>query len=222
MRRLRENDIVTLGLPREIRAYTQNAVDCVVLAISGRTASLEALEKSAWVRVPDEVDPVYMTFTQLDALVSLRGRLLATGAVGELRFVVSDDAHIRPDSPTRATVALPVRVSRMGSGEAFEATTVDISTNGLLIECALAVRSGELLECALTLPNREREVHVVGEVKVVGEVVRVVAGAVAVTFPSAATSLDTRRALFELVTDQRRSDWRRKAKNVAGWSANEL
>ncbi len=216
MKRLRENDIVTLGLPREIRAYTQNAVDCVVLAISGRTASLEALEKSAWIRVPDEVDPVYMTFTQLGALVSLRGRLLATGAVGELRFVVSDDAQVRPDSPTRATVALPVRVSRMGSGEAFEATTVDISTNGLRIECALEARSGELLECSLTLPNREREVHVVGEV------VQAVAGAFALTFTKATTSLDTRLALFELVTAQCRSEWRRKAKNVAGGSANEL
>ena len=79
MRRLRENEIVTLGLPGEIRAYSQNAVSCVVLAISGRTASLEAIDKPAWARVPDEVEQVYLTFSHQNVLVSLRGRVGSSG-----------------------------------------------------------------------------------------------------------------------------------------------
>lgn len=216
MRRLRENDMVTLGLPGEIRAYSQNAVNCVVLAISGRTASLEAIDKTAWVRVPDEVEQVYMTFTHQSALVSLRGRLSSTGAVGEMRFAVTDEAHVRPDSPTRATVALPLRVSRTGSTDSVDATTIDISTNGLLIECDLAVQAGELLDCALALPNRP------GETLVVGQVVNVAAGGFAVTFTKGSTAPDTQLALFDLVTNRRRLEWIRGAKTSVGWAAREL
>ena len=214
MRRLRENDIVALGLPGEIRAYSQNAVDCVVLAVTGRTASLEAIDKAAWVRVPDEVEQVYMTFTYLNALVSLRGRLSATGKPGEMRYTVTDDVHVRPDSPTRANVALPLRLNRPGSTEVSEAKTIDISTNGLLIECDLVVDPGEVLECSLALPNRP------GDSLVIGQVVNVAAGGFAVTFTKGSTPVDTRFALFELVTAQRRAEWRRAA--AAGGSAREL
>ena len=216
MKRLRENDIVALGLPGEIRAYSQNAVDCVVLAISGRTASLEGIDKAAWVRVPDEVEQVYMTFTHLQALVSLRGRLSSTGVVGELRFAITDDAHVRTDRPTRAHVALPLRVSRLGSTAAVEATTIDISTNGLLIECGLTVESGELLDCALALPNRH------GEALVVGQVVNVAAGGFALTFTKGSAGPDTQRALFDLVTNRRRLEWLRGANPAVGRSARDL
>ena len=214
MRRLRENVIVSLGLPGEIRTYSQSAVDCVVLAISGRTASLEAIDKPAWTRVPDEVEQVYMTFLYQNALVSLRGRLSCTGNVGEMRFAVTDEAHVRTEMPTRAAIALPLRVSRVGATDAVEATTIDISTNGLLIECDLDVNPGELLECSLALPNRP------GDSLVIGQVVNVAAGGFAVTFTKGSTPVDTRFALFELVTAQRRAEWRRAA--AAGGSAREL
>lgn len=216
MRRLRENVIVSLGLPGEIRAYSQNAVDCVVLAISGRTASLEAIDKPAWARVPDEVEQVYLTFTHQNALVSLRGRLSCTGNVGEMRFAVTDEAHVRTELPTRAAIALPLRVSRAGLTDAVEATTIDVSTNGLLIECDLAVRAGELLDCELDLPNRE------GETPIVAQVVNVAAGGFAVTFTKGSTTPDTQLALFDLVTNRRRQEWLRGAKTPLGWAAREL
>ena len=212
----RPGQFVTLGLPGEIRAYSQNAVSCVVLAISGRTASLEAIDKTAWVRVPDEVEQVYMTFTHQNSLVSLRGRLSSTGVVGEMRFAVTDEAHVRPDSPTRATVTLPLRVSRAGSTDSVAAATIDISTNGLLIECDLPVHGGEILECALSLPNRA------GESVVVGQVVNVAVGGFAVTFAQGRIDPDTQLALFDLVTKRRRLEWIRGATTAVGRSGRDL
>lgn len=216
MKRLLENEIVEIALPGEIRAYSQNAVDCVVLAISGRTASLEAIDKPAWVRVPDEVEQVYMTFGRRSALVSLRGRLSSSGAVGELRFAVTDGAQVRPDCPTRALVALPLTVSRLGSAESVEATTVDISTNGLLLDCDLDLAAGESLDCCLALPNRRAEAHVVARV------VKVAASGIAVTFDHGSATPNLQHALFELVTAQRRLEWHRGAEVAVGWSAHDL
>lgn len=216
MKRLLENEIVEIALPGEIRAYSQNAVDCVVLAISGRTASLEAIDKPAWVRVPDEVEQVYMTFGRRSALVSLRGRLSSSGAVGELRFAVTDGAQVRPDCPTRALVALPLTVSRLGSAESVEATTVDIRTNGLLLDCDLDLAAGESLDCCLALPNRRAEAHVVARV------VKVAASGIAVTFDHGSATPNLQHALFELVTAQRRLEWHRGAEVAVGWSAHDL
>ena len=161
-----------------------------------------------------EIGPETFAKTHLNALVSLRGRLSATGEPGEMRYTVTDDVHVRPDSPTRANVALPLRLNRPGSTEVSEAKTIDISTNGLLIECDLDVNPGELLECSLALPNRP------GDSLVIGQVVNVAAGGFAVTFTKGSTPVDTRFALFELVTAQRRAEWRRAA--AAGGSAREL
>jgi hypothetical protein len=216
MKRLLENEIVALGLPFRIRMGSPNAVDCVVLAISGRTASLEAIDKPAWARVPGEVEQVYMTFGRRSALVSLRGHLSTSGAVGEMRFAVTDGAHVRPDCPTRARVALPLTVSRLGSAESVEATTVDISTNGLLLDCDLDVAAGESLDCCLALPNRRVEAHVVARV------VKIAAGGIAVTFDQGSATPDLQQALFELVTTQRRLEWHRGAEVAIGRPAHDL
>jgi PilZ domain len=215
MRRLHEDAIVTLGFIGNTHSFVQN-VDCIVLAISGRTASLHVLDMAAWQRMPKDPGQVYMTFTHLNALVSLRGRLSIVGEEGEVRFAVTDDAHVKRGYPTRAKVALPLKARRPGTSEEFPGTTVDISTNGLMIESAMRVAVGDLIDCALALPNRP------GETPVRGKVVKAAEGSFALTMPNETVDVDTKLALFELVTARRRAEWRARNASVAEWSPHDL
>jgi hypothetical protein len=194
MRRLNENAVVTFGLPSPVAGHGTG--QGVVIAISGKTVSVLALNPEVWARMTEEIIDVYMTFASERALVSLKGKLFAPDERHVMRFMVTDDAHVRADRPTRARVELPVTLTLLGTGESADGTTIDISTNGLRLATDLCTELGDRLECGITVPTGASGVSV----RLLATVVHISAGELAITFSRERTPLALRLAIFDLVT----------------------
>lgn len=219
MKRLHENHVVTFGLPSTSFPSTHQTGDCVVIAISGKTAAVAALNPESWARIPEEIEDVYMTFSCENSLVSLKGLLTAANSGDHMRFMVTDDAHVRPDRPTRANVVLPVTVRPKGSSEEFETTTIDISTNGLRLKWERDVDPGSSLELDVGMPSTDKQVVFD---RIVGAVVRSNRDEVVVTYSKEKTPLAFRMAIFELVAAARLEEWRRKNRPQAIQTEHDL
>ena len=202
MRRLNENVVVTFGLPSPVAGHGTG--QGVVIAISGKTVSVLALSPEVWARMTEEIVDVYMTFASERSLVSLKGKLAAPDERHVMRFMVTDDAHVRPDRPTRAPVELPVTLTLPGTAETAEGTTIDISTNGLRLATDLRAELGDRLECGITVPDGTAGVSA----RVLATVVHISAGELAITFSRDRTPLELRLAIFALVTNVRLETWR--------------
>lgn len=207
MNRLNENDMVTITLPLSSQGRSRRFLDCYVLAVSGRTAALEAVDKPETMRLPDRLENVLMTFRHGDALVGLKGTLVATEVFGEFRYCSHPREGGRRTRATRAPVALPARIRTAGSESFEDGTTVNVSITGVLVECELESAVGDEIELEL-LAGRHDEA-----LRVSGQVVRTGGGAIAIEFGSVAP--DTHAEIVKLVIDERRASRVRRSAVVA-------
>jgi hypothetical protein len=207
MDRLNENDTVTVTLPLSSQGRARRFLDCYVLAVAGRTAALEAVDKSETLRLPDRLENVLMTFRHGNALIGLKGTLVATDVFGEYRFCAHPREGGRRTRATRATVALPARLRVAGSESFEEGMTVNVSITGVLIESELEASPGEQLEIELHAGQHDEALLLRGLV------VRTGGGAVAVEFGAFANA--THGQIVKLVIDERRASRMRRSAVVA-------
>lgn len=178
------------------------AIEGKVLAIVGLTLAVDAVDRATTVRLPEAVNHVYLTYQRRGQLHALRGRLLTTDVVGELRFVVNHPVVRR--LATRISLSLPVDV--IGDDDCRTACqTVDVSADGALLEACLKVDVGATMRLDLWLPDLDEPFATSGTVVRVDENERF-----AVQFESSATEL--RRQLGLLTAAHNRALLRRQAR----------
>jgi len=205
--RLNENDLVTITLPLSSQGRARRFLDCYVLAVAGRTAAVEAVDKPETMRLPERLDNVLMTFRSGDALIGLKGTLVATPTFGEFRFCSHAREGASRTRATRAPVAIPVGIRHPGAASFEEGTTLNISITGLLVECTLEASAGDELELELFTGIQDEGM------KVNGHVVRTGAGAIALEFNAMSPELHAQ--IVKLVIDERRASRIRRSAVVA-------
>lgn len=155
MERLNEDDWVEVTLPGWGANVLRAPIGCHVLVADGRWAALEAVDKLATLRLPRVIDGAMLVFAHHDSLVALKGVAAVDDDVpGDLRFVAYPGEGMRRRRSTRAKVAVPVTVRRTEAGTELDATIVDMSVSGALLESRLTVSVGESLEIGLDAPRR--------------------------------------------------------------------
>jgi PilZ domain len=187
MHRLREFDVVGVSLP-ESGQLNVAAFDSHVLAMAGTTIALEPMSRSVATRIPERVDDAFLTFVDNGKLIALKGVLSTRGAVGDLRFKVTDPTDRR--KATRIGVCLPVSLHWLDTDTRTEALTIDISADGLLVGCAQQLEIDSVADVSISLPGSD------DPVQSSAKVVRVEGGNVALQFASDAPEARSRIARF--------------------------
>lgn len=154
MERLNEDDWVEVTLPGWGANVPRAPIGCHVLVADGRWAALEAVDKLATLRLPRVIDGAMLVFAHHGALVALKGVVAVDDVPGDLRFVAYPGEGIRRRRSTRAKVAVAVTVRRKGNEAELDATIVNMSVSGALLESELSVSLGESLELGLSPPGR--------------------------------------------------------------------
>jgi PilZ domain len=201
MDRLTEDDIVVLTLPPDSGRFSRSSFECHVLAIAGRTAALEAIDRSAVLRVKSVVENVFMTFTDGSALVGLRGMLVSADPPGDFRFVVSEQEAAARARPTRVDLELPLTIRQAGSLKQAEGVTVNVSIGGLLVNTDLEAAIGDVVGITLRLDGDDGDPLPEME----ATVVRAASGKVAVQFAASVDRAVVRR-IGSLVIATRRAE----------------
>ena len=185
MHRLREFDVVAVTLP-EAGLLRDTAFKCHVIAIAGATIALEPVDRAAVTWLPECVDGAFLTFSDGNSLIALKGLLLQRGAIGDLRFKVTD--RTRPDRrrASRVNTCVPVSV------DGHEGLTVNVSADGLVIDCGLEAGEGSNVDVTVSLPGSDEPL--VTE----GNITRVDGRHVAVQFNGGAAAVRSRLAKFVL------------------------
>jgi|SRR5689334_8921178 len=185
MHRLREFDVVAVTLP-EAGLLRDTAFKCHVIAIAGTTIALEPVDRPAVTWLPEFVDGTFLTFSHGHSLIALKGALLQRGAVGDLRFKVTDPTREDRRKSSRIGVCLPVTVAGR------ESLTVNLSADGLLVDSDAPVLVGADVDVALSLPGYDEPLSALGNV------IRVEDGRVALQFTGDAMAIRSRLATFVL------------------------
>src|SRR5262249_47030333 len=117
---------------------------------------------------------------------ALKGALLQRGAVGDLRFKVTDPTREDRRKSSRIGVCLPVTVA------GHESLTVNLSADGLLVDCDAPVKVGADVDVTLSLPGGDEPLTALGSV------IRVEEGRIALHFNGGAGQVRSRLATFVL------------------------
>jgi hypothetical protein len=159
MKRLRDFDVAVVTLPPAFANLRRGCFDCRVVGIVGNTIALEPRhpEEVAW--LPEQVDDTFVTFRYERSLVGLRGRLTAKGAVGDIRFTVTDGVHTGRRRASRVKINAPITLSRRDGTAECHGITVDLSADGILAEGDLAVVRGDVVNFELSLPGSDEPVR---------------------------------------------------------------
>lgn len=185
MHRLSEFDVVAVTLP-EAGLLRDTAFKCHVIAIAGTTIALEPVDRPLVTWLPEFVDGTFLTFNHGSSLIALKGALLQRGAVGDLRFKVTDPTREDRRKSSRIGVCLPVTVAGR------ESLTVNLSADGLLVDSDAPVRVGADVDVSLSLPGYDESLTALGSV------IRVDDGRVALRFTGDAATIRSRLATFVL------------------------
>ena len=137
MQRLTEVDYVTINLPGG-RDFDAN-----VVAVAGVTAALKPVGVVTGT-LPQRIDGVLISFVYGAQLVGLKGMLVRDGKI--LRFAVADGVQKRGRRSTRIPAELAITLDGAGG------TTINIATEGVLLHCAKAVETGDVVQVELALP----------------------------------------------------------------------
>ena len=205
MHRLNDFDFVSVSFP--VGVLRSSSLDCHVIAMSGGTLALDPvkLESIAW--LPDRIPGAFLVFPRDGALLALKGDLIYRGARGDLRFKVTDPQRLDRRRSSRLRIRLPVSVRFAGSDDIVQATTVDISADGLLIHCrSAAAEMGGQVTIELRLPRDDDPITALTTVRRVGD------GQFAVEFEPAEKAQGRRIATF--VCTRNRATLRRREKPV--------
>jgi hypothetical protein len=156
MNRLHEFQSVALSLPDgvargvDLRAY--------VIAVDGRTADLQPVDRgdSSW--LPDAVAGVLMTFRHGLQTVALKGELRREAEADSLRFRVTDDVYVPRVRSSRLKLCAPAVLTPLDdggrrAGEAMACQTFELGVDGLLLEPRPGLRPGRLMQVELMLPG---------------------------------------------------------------------
>jgi PilZ domain-containing protein len=144
--RLQEDTRVTINLPpRDARARLRD-FDATVVALLDAAVVLRPVEID-FDLIPGRTEDVFLSFVAGRGLVALKGALTRDG--GGVRFTVQDGVRVRRRRATRIDVELPITLNGALS------TTANLSCDGALVRCELAVALEERVDVALTLPHAE-------------------------------------------------------------------
>jgi hypothetical protein len=196
MDRLSDYDAVAITLPADA-AFRDGCFDCQVIALSGLTCALEPNNRAELLWLPERIEGAFLTFRHERTLVALKGTLTQSGTVNDLRFRVSDGIHMPRSRASRSKIVLPIALRRKTSPQQIQGLTVDLSSDGILVESAIDVKPGEELDLALALPGHDDPVEA-GAI-----VVRANSGLVALKI--ALTSRDARQRLARFVAENNRA-----------------
>jgi hypothetical protein len=196
MDRLSDYDAVAITLPADA-ALRDGTFDCRVIAMSGLTAALEPSDRAELLWLPERVEGSFMTFRHERTLVALKGTLTQSGSLSDLRFRVSDGIHMPRSRASRSKIVLPIALRRKDSPQQIQGLTVDLSSDGILVESTMDVQPGEELDLALALPGDDEPVDA-GAV-----VVRESAGLIALKI--SLSSRDARQQLARFVAENNRA-----------------
>jgi PilZ domain-containing protein len=158
MDRLSDYDAVAITLPADA-ALRDGWFKCQVIAMSGLTAALEPIDRGELLWLPSRIEGSFMTFRHERTLVALKGTLTQSGTVSDLRFRVSDGVHMPRSRASRSRICLPIALRRKGSEQRLQGLTVDLSADGVLVECGMDAHPGEELELELALPGHDDPVE---------------------------------------------------------------
>ena len=171
MERLHEDDLVELALPLGGASISRTPLDCYVLAVEGRTAALEAVDKEAALRLPGRIDNVLLAFRRGESLIALKGSVVPDSTPGDLRFVAPPHEGLRRTRSTRADVRIPIILRKATSVSRISAYSVNMSLSGLLAECDGTLGIDDAVEVGL-LPTAEHAPVLPDGVVTFGGVVR--------------------------------------------------
>jgi hypothetical protein len=144
---MRELQIVTITPPGPAQA-----VPCRVVMIEGAQALLLSRDAISAALMRD----CMLTFDYEGRPVALMGHVRRCADEHEVQFVVSDGVQIPRRGASRLEVSLVAEVARHDTpDDRWEATTVDVSSKGLLLEPANDLRIGESVDLALSLPKAD-------------------------------------------------------------------
>ena len=161
--RLTEIGYVTVNLP-EGRDFNAS-----VVAVAGSTAVLKPIGFLAY-KLPHVIEDVLISFVSEARLVGLKGSVTRNNNI--LRFTVADGVQKRGRRSTRIAAELPVSLTHEQSGESAEGMTINIATEGILLQSEIEVATGDVLKLELALPD--------AKVSTRGRVVRQAHGLIAV------------------------------------------
>ena len=199
MHRLREFEVVALALPAASRTR-DDAFLCHVIAMAGTTVALQPVEMATVTWLPERVSGAFLMFPADRPQVALKGDLFQRGSIGDLRFKMTATA---PRRASRLKACLPVSLRVEGSEEARQRLTIDLSADGLLIECpGPETRVGDRAEVTLSLPGVD------APIESAATVVRTAGRSFALQLDTANT--DARRALAIFVFERNRAALRRR------------
>jgi len=216
MERLHEDDLVELALPLGGVSISRTPLDCYVLAVEGRTAALEALDKEAAIRLPGRVDNVLLAFRRGESLIALKGSVVADQIPGDLRFVAPPHEGLRRTRSTRADVRIPIILRKAASVSRISAYSVNMSLTGLLAECDGTLSLDDEVEVGLLPTTEHGPVLPDGVVTFGGFVRRVGHGLAAIEFDRESATRH-RAYLSRLVIEARRhARIRAAATEIAG------
>jgi hypothetical protein len=201
MYRINDYDHVSISLPDG--ALRSTSLSCHVIAKAGDTLALDPDEQESITWLPDRIPGAFLVFPRNGALLALKGDLIYRGARGDLRFKVTDPQRIDRRRSSRLRIRLPVSVRVAGADDVVEASTVDVSADGLLIDCrSLVTEVGQRLTIELRLPREDDPIKAMSTVR------RVSDGQFAVEFDSSAKA--QRRRVATLVCTRNRATLRRR------------
>lgn len=183
MRRLSPSQPVVLDL-------TEEAIECVVEALEGDTATLAPLAAADAGYIPSLGRAGALVFAAGAGRARVPGAVYRAPAEGRLRFVAGDGAGLPARRQTaRAGVDLEVELVPPG-GEARRLTTTDVSLGGIGVGVgAWAPVEGTRLAFVLELPAPP-------PIRGTGRVLRVADGVVGLEFTDIAPSDRARLAAF--------------------------
>jgi hypothetical protein len=147
MDRLREFSIVTVSLPDSARVSEFKAY---VVGVHRDVASLQPVER---LDLGEPVGDVLMTFAHGGQPVGLKGEIRVGRAPDDLRFRVTDGVYVPRRRSSRLKLCAPASVIPVDGGAEIACQTHDIGPDGLMLEGAGGLRSGQLLEVCVTLPE---------------------------------------------------------------------
>jgi hypothetical protein len=158
MDRLSDYDAVQITLPADA-AFRDGCFDCQVIALNGMTCALEPNNRAELLWLPERTEGAFMTFRHERTLVALKGTLTQSGTVDDLRFRVSDGIQLPRSRASRSKIVLPIALRRKDSPQQIQGLTVDLSSDGILVESTIDVQPGEELDLALALPGHDDPVE---------------------------------------------------------------
>ncbi len=163
MYRLSEFDVVSIALPEE-GLLRDAAFKCHVLAVAGSTIALEPLDRVSVTWLPERVVGAFLAFRHQGALIALKGSLLQRGAIGDLRFKVSDptNASLRPATRVKSCVPVSLRFDELGTTS--EGRTVDVSADELHVECDDRAPAEGSVAITISVPNHDEPIELPGTI----------------------------------------------------------